>query len=232
MALDDARGRWINRATELQRVVGVFVKQFPRGPGRIALPSTFDSLREILADHIAAAANDVPKAGTALSSAVVPLVEALLNFETAETPSDEGGFFAAIEPLEAAAKKAVLTLSDDAAFSEKTVDEVIEDFHTDYKISLLASLTANSQLAHLLRRWVGAKSANANAGAFLHIGTQEFVSEGSAESLSMSILNAQISSGPTIWTPLGTVEDDAVPALFAMVYGQWLTYIFSTWEDV
>ncbi|MGW4339244.1 hypothetical protein ACWEK5_41600 [Rhodococcus koreensis] len=230
MPLDDQTKRWTDRTNDVHAQLTMFLKHMPRAEGRVALRSTFTGIQQILHDPLNAAASDTPIPGSQLAKAVEPFITAMQVIADASTPNSVAQLISHLTDLSTASEQAITLLQEESP--PQSVDEVIEEFANDFRLSLLATLTANSKLVELIGAWNQSKSADPATGDYLKIAALQFVPTPEPGTVPVSVVNSLLSDGPSIWTPTERLSIDRVPALYRMVYGQWFTYIHATWEDV
>lgn len=126
----------------------------------------------------------------------------------------------------------------DERLHAQSVDQVIEEFSEEYRMSLILNLTANHALSQRITLWQNPIESD-EVGAHLDLLSLEFTDEQSACTIPMASLTEASTGAPTVMTPhnFGSAIREmaaggAPPPIYRMAYAQWFTTIIASWEDV
>ena len=169
---------------------------------------------------------------------VAPLVDALNDFVGIRTVHSGGDLREQFIGLRAATNAVQTALSADDARPQQTVDQVISNFATEYRMSLILALTANHALSQLLMRWQDSQRDSATPTAnHLDLRTMQPVPEESHATVPLSVLASAMTGEPTVITPatfasiMNSRDGGSPPPIFQMAYTQWFATIIAAWED-
>lgn len=233
MAFDDLVSRWTSRINTTAVVING-LSQTLEASGPVPLGRTFiGGLREsILGDVVASASSDAPASGSALEAIVMPVVDAakaLLDAPYARNSKDIVPLIVHLAEVSTSAEQQLERLNSDST----TVQEVVEEFERDFQISLLATLTGHTGVLAKVAEWERSRSkADGSSADYLQISSMTLVKGPGPGRLSMHVLDSATDSGINFMTPTFRATIDRSPALQRNLFGQWFTYIYSTWEDV
>lgn len=233
MAYDDQVSRWTSRISTTAVVING-LSQTLETQGPVPLGRTFiGGLRDsILGDIVDSATSDAPTTGGDLESAVMPVVSAAKSLLDAPYTIKSQKILPLIAHLAEVSKGAehrLINLNPDSL----TVEEVVDEFERDYQISLLATLTGHTGVLSKVAEWErGRRKTNGPSADYLQISSMTLVHGAGRGRLSMHVLDSATDSGVNFMTPTFHATIDRSPALQRNLFGQWFTYIYSTWEDV
>lgn len=234
MPLDDLVGRWTDRLSHVESIVGPILDQWP-GDDRFALRSTLSGLQQILGTYLGSASAE---AGGLVDDIVAPVLTELRGFCELESLSGGRELRERLTAIRDAGRAASLAFTTDERLHVQTVDDIIEDFAAEYRMSLILALTANYALSQKVMAWQEAKAKDPSVGDHLNLTRMEFVSEPSDYTIPMSSLTSASTGEPLVMTPanLGAAMKEMMTGgtpspIYRMAYTQWFTTIHAAWED-
>lgn len=239
MSLDTQLGRWTQYSAHVRDILNQILLSVPDDGSRV-LPSTLDGLRTGLGEYFHPSEADIPTDGSALSKAVMPLLTVWHEFRELTTPpASHAELRTVLTRIRDTAHTAHLTLTTDDQLATQTVDEIIDDFATEYRTSLFLALTANYALFQTVNRWQASKASGRAVGDHLDLGTMNFVDQPGNGTIAMSALAAASTPAPVVFTPQTFAaaaremqSGGTTPPIGIMAYTQWFTTINAAWEDV
>lgn len=233
MAFDDQVTRWASRINTTAVVING-LSQTLETSGSVPLGKTFiGGLRDsILDDVVDSATSDAPTSDSALEALVKPVVDAtkaLVDAPYTGHSEDIILFIAHLAEVSRSAEQQLERLNSDSA----TVQEVVEEFERDFQVSLLATLTGHTGVLTKVAEWERIRrKTDGSSVNYLQISSMKLVPSPGPGRLSMHVLDSATDSGINFMTPTFRATIDRSPALQRNLFGQWFTYIYSTWEDV
>ncbi|MGW0025319.1 hypothetical protein [Rhodococcus sp. NPDC003383] len=238
MPLDDQLGRWTQRAAHVRGSLNPILDAWPDDSQRVGR-TALDGFQVMLGDYLHTGEADMPPEASALATVITPLVTALREFQAITTaPGTNAELRALLSVVRDAAQTAHLTLVTDDRLTVQTIDDVIADFAEEYRTSLILALTANYGLSQNVNRWLEAKTSDRATGDHLDLTTMTFVDEASNRTIPMSTLTAASTADPVVMTPMNLAASmqalmtgGTPPPIFRMSYQQWVTNIYTAWED-
>ncbi|MCA1006080.1 hypothetical protein LCL87_10140 [Rhodococcus hoagii] len=234
MALNDQEGRWVGRIQDASAIAASMADGMRRSGGAPLIRNFLSYLRQSpLGIAFDAAATDTPPIGSELELIVAPVIAALRDVFSGPEPSHTDDLVETLRKVAMTCHTAMTRLELADAARPHSVQSVIDDFERDYQVSLLATLTSQVGIFHISAEWERKHAATrGNAPGYLHIPSQQLVTEPGPGRVSMHVVNSAIDSGLVMMTPYSQSVIDRPPALQRILFGQWFTYIHATWEDV
>lgn len=236
MPLDDQVGRWIERAAHVKVLLDPLIDTYPTN--QRLLPSTLTNVQEMLnSNYLEPGLADAPEAPVA--EIIEPLLTALTEFRDIRSmPGGSREFVEAITKIRDIAQMTALSLRSDDSLWVQTVDEVINEFAEEYRMTLILALTANYALSQTVRRWQDEKGKRSGVGNHLDLSTMQFVGDPTARTIPMANLTAASAGEPLVMTPFNfgaavkeMMSGGTPPPIYRMAYTQWFTTIHAAWED-
>lgn len=239
MSLSDQNTRWTERANEVIDIMQPVLDYIAAEGNHFPPDTTVAALQGVIEDIADATTSDAPTPGSPLDQALSPFFEKINWFCALNVGGmPESGLLNALTTVTQSATDAREELSDDRV-QTWTVDEVIEDFEHEYRISLLSTMTANHALVNRLATWQRAKAEGTTPGDYLDVAKVDFTSEPSISTVKMSVLERLLMAPASVMTPLNMADTmhtlftgGPPPALFRMSYAQWFNSVYTSWEDV
>ena len=239
MALNDQIGRWPQRTAEVRDLLAPVLDSMP-STERVLRGQILGAMQGLMEDHVHAAEVDLPQDDTPLDAVVARFVTGLHKFlAVTDAPDTTAELRTLLSDLHETARDTHLALTTDDRLSAQTVDEVIEDFAQEYRISLLLTLTAPHALTQTVTEWQRKKGANTTEGDHLDVATMKFVASDDNGTIPMPVLASLITASPTVMTPsnAGSVFEEMMTggtpsSLYRLAYAHWFTSIIAAWEDV
>ncbi|MCD5422664.1 hypothetical protein LRS71_24445 [Rhodococcus pyridinivorans] len=239
MPLDTQLGRWTQYSAHVRDTLDQILPGMLDDDSRV-LPSTLSGLRTVLGEYFHPSEADIPTDGSALSEAVTPLLTVWHEFRDRTTPpASHAELRTVLTRIRDTAHTAHLTLTTGDQLATQTIDEIIDDFATEYRTSLLLALTANYALSQTVNRWQESKASGRSVGDHLDLGTMNFVDQPGNGTVAMSALAAASTPAPVVFTPQTLAaaarelrSGGTTPPIGIMAYTQWFTTINAAWEDV
>lgn len=234
MPLDNEHGRWVQRAEHVRVLLNQFLDNWP-ADGRILLRSTLQGAKAALSEHRQQAENEAPTTEV-LRHAVAPFIESLQAFQRIAAVADSSELHDHVARVRDIANETLVRLSDESSRPMQTVDEVIDDFATEYRASLILALTANYALKQIVTTWYENQADDRDAN-HLDLRTMQCVAAPSSGTIPMSVLAASMTPEPVVITPqtvsaaVAALSGGTPPPIFRMAYTQWFATIIAAWED-
>ncbi|MCD2158043.1 hypothetical protein LQL77_30510 [Rhodococcus cerastii] len=237
MPLDDQRGRWIQRTSNVLGVIDPILDMLP--PNARVTTSMLSGFRETLESDLHTGEADTPPAGSPLAAITGPFLMSLRQFHAlTDVPTTGAELRALLADPRDAAHTAHLALTTDSTLAAQTVDEVITEFAQEYRISLILALTANHALSQTVTRWQESKRSDSTTGDHLDLTTMSFLSAATDRTIAMSTLASASTADPVMMTPKNLATSIQImmtggtpPPIYQLAYTQWFTNIHAAWED-
>lgn len=234
MALNDQRTRWTDRIHDTHVLAQSMIDGMSMSDGAPLIRNFLSYLRQTpFGVAFDAAKTDAPPAGSELEEVIAPVLAALAAVFDSPDPNHTDELVTRFQGIAAASHVAATRLGSVDGTDPHSVESVIDDFERDYQVSLLATLTGQVGTLNVCAEWERQHAkTRGRAPGYLHIPSQKLVSEPGPGRVSMHVVNSSIDSGMVMTTPYAQSVVDRTPALQRILFGQWFTYIHSTWEDV
>lgn len=238
MPLDTQLGRWVRRTQHVSDTLEQFLFALPDRE-QILFEYTLGTIQGLFEEHMYAGDGDAPPVNVAFAAAVDPFVSSLREFVTLTiAPKTTVEFRKLLYDLRDTAQTAYLALTSDGGLDSQNVEEVIGDFHQEYRLSLILALTANNALSGTVVRWQDLKSSEPTTGDHLDLTSMAFVSNPNDRTIPMSTLSTASTPDPLVITPLNfaasmrTLKTGGTPPpIYGLAYSQWFASIHAAWED-
>lgn len=237
MALDTQMDRCIRRISHVLKFLEPIAEGCP-DDFRPVLPTTFHGIQDALSDVLRVGELDAPQSPV-LAEVMKPLMTLYDEFATLTTvPTNGSELRKLLSRILGVARATHHLLVSDERLHIQSVDQVLEEFSEEYRMSLILNLTANHALSQRVKLWQNPLEGD-GVGAHLDLLSLEFTDKQSSSTIPMASLIAASTGAPVVMTPhnFGSAIHEmatggAPPPIYRMAYAQWFTTIIASWEDV
>lgn len=200
-------------------------------------PGFFRSLAAVppFAVFLNASDSNLVAAGSALEAALAPAVTAIDAITKSTTPTELGANLQAFLAVGESTQDAVKAVSPH--HDTGTPEQVVDEFKTDFILTLTATMTGHARLLELVDTWeldsqTRTRRNQSGGKDYYDIHTFTLVDENGPDRVHMEYLRAAVEAGMATFVPGEGIRETAhTPPIQTALYGQWFTYIHSLWED-
>lgn len=240
MPLDTELERWKRRIGHLLTYIDGLLCAGPMDDTRPVLSSAIRTLQEDIAGALGRPDGSDPR-DLDLAAAIGPLLkerDAILAVQ--EFPGGWPQLRDTVGRLRSTAQGVQEELVTNSSLSDQTVVQIVEDLHTEVRLYLILSLTANREIFQQLRRWKDLKGKATKSAGHLDLRTFNFVAEAGSATVPMEELWDASTAAPVVAGPynFGAAAAEmqagggSPPPMYRVAYSQWFTSTLAAWEDV